>query len=81
MTENEMIAELERIQEIVRQGPDDALTTREWMSATGLGEKTIRNRLHVAKDLGRLERVTVFREDLRGQTYPVVAYRLSQPVD
>lgn len=76
MTEAEMLEELRRLQEKLQEGPDNAFTTREWGNLLGLGEKAVRDRLRMADRAGRLERVRVYREDLRGTRYPVIAYRV-----
>ncbi len=57
-------------------GPEDALTGKEWAAALGLSYKPAGARLDRLLREGKMERVTVMREDRRGITQPIAAYRL-----
>jgi hypothetical protein len=76
MTEADMIAELEKLQIAMRQGPEGALTTREWCEKLNVTEKAMRDKLKLVQQMGRLERIRVYREDLRGAMQPVTAYQI-----
>lgn len=76
MTESEMMEELGKLWERVQTGPEDAFTTQELCDSLGMTDKAVRQRLRLADRFGRLERVRVYRENLRGIRHPTVAYRI-----
>jgi len=70
ITTEEILAELER----ANKGNPDAMTTRELMAQTGLGEKVINKWLRIAQASGCLQVHQVIRTDLAGRPYKAPAY-------
>ena len=57
-------------------GPEDALTSEEWAELMRVNVKTARLKIKALLRGNRMQRVVVWRDDLRGVTQPVSAYRL-----
>lgn len=76
MTEAELLAEVQRALHINEEGSEDFLTTEEWCVVFDREIQATRRRLKLLLKLGRLERGTVKRENLKGILQPRMAYRL-----
>lgn len=75
MNESDILRELESA--IAAAGnPEGAYTTQELGEALGLGEEAVRRRLKALKRAGRLEVLTVRRENINGVMDHRPAYRI-----
>tara|TARA_R110000796_G_scaffold160399_1_gene277235 strand:- start:243 stop:524 length:282 start_codon:yes stop_codon:yes gene_type:complete len=75
MTAAQMIEELGSVFADA-EDPEGYYTTDEWCKAIGLEVSAMRRRLKRAKDAGRLDRMEVKRETIRGHMTKVSAYRV-----
>ena len=76
MTAEELLSELESVLAEAGRGPDDAYTREELEEILGLGESAVRRRLRAMKKAGRLQIVTVVRENVAGEPSRRPAYRI-----
>ena len=75
ITEAQVLAELEKA---IAKGtePEGAYTVPDLAELMNTGQQTVRGRLQILNDAGRLERTTVVRVNLAGQMQRRIAYRI-----
>lgn len=73
VTENDLLDEVRAALE--RQGPEDALTTREMCAAMGVGMPKMREIVRALVESGAVEPVKVLRPRMDGTPTTVSAYR------